>query len=149
MEALPTQQDSEFALAALKQLSAIVKRNGRGPRRIQLNPEGGKETVTIVLPQDALRGFLEILAQMANGNAVTIVPVHAEFTTQQAADYLNVSRPFLISLLEDKKIPFRTVGSHRRIRFIDLKDYREADDQQRERVLAELAEDAQKNNHGY
>lgn len=149
MEALPTQQDSEFALAALNQLSPIVKRNGHGPRRLQLKPEGGKETVTIVLPQDALRGFLEILAQMANGNAVTIVPVHAEFTTQQAADYLNVSRPFLISLLEEKKIPFRTVGSHRRIRFIDLKAYREADDQQRERVLAELAEDAQKNNHGY
>ncbi len=149
MEALPTQQDSEFALAALNQLSPIVKRNGHGPRRLQLKPEGGKETVTIVLPQDALRGFLEILAQMANGNAVTIVPVHAEFTTQQAADYLNVSRPFLISLLEEKKIPFRTVGSHRRIRFIDLKAYREADDQQRERVLAELAEDAQKNIHGY
>jgi excisionase family DNA binding protein len=149
MEALPTQEDSEFALAALNQLSPIVSRDGHGPRRIQLKPEGGKETITITLPQDALRGFLEILAQMANGNAVTIVPVHAEFTTQQAADFLNVSRPFLISLLEKEKIPFRTVGSHRRVRFSDLKAYKDADDQQRERVLADLAEDAQKNNHGY
>jgi excisionase family DNA binding protein len=149
MEALPTQQDSEFALAALNQLSPIVGRDGHGPQKIQLKPEGGNEIVTITLPQEALRGFLEILAQMANGNAVTIVPVHAEFTTQQAADFLNVSRPFLISLLEEKKIPFRTVGTHRRIRFGDLKSYKEVDDQQRERVLAELAEDAQKNKHGY
>jgi excisionase family DNA binding protein len=149
METLPTEQDSELALAALTQLSPMAKRDGRGPRKLRLQPEGGKEMVTITLPQEALRGLLEILAQMANGNAVTIVPVHAEFTTQQAADFLNVSRPFLISLLEENKIPFRTVGSHRRIRFIDLKAYKEADDQQRERVLAELAEDAQKNNHGY
>lgn len=149
MEALPTQQDSEFALAALKQLSPIVKRDRRGPRKIQLKAEDGKEAVTITLPQEALRGFLEILAQMANGNAVTIVPIHAEFTTQQAADFLNVSRPFLISLLEENKIPFRSVGSHRRIRFIDLKAFKEADDQQRERVLAELAEDAQKSQYGY
>ncbi|MBL8911470.1 MAG: excisionase family DNA-binding protein [Archangium sp.] len=149
MEALPTQQDSEFALAALNQLSPIVGRNGKGPRKLELKPDGAKETLTITLPRDAVRGLLEILAQMANGNAVTIVPVHAEFTTQQAADFLNVSRPFLIALLEEKKIPFRTVGSHRRVRFSDLQAFKQADDQRREQVLAELAEDAQKNDHGY
>jgi excisionase family DNA binding protein len=70
-------------------------------------------------------------------------------TTQQAADYLNVSRPFLIALLEEKKLPFRLVGSHRRIRFADLQAFREADDKKREAVLAELAADAQLNGHGY
>lgn len=149
METLPTAQDSEIARAALQQLSPIVKRRSKGPRRLELKPEGTGETVTITLPQEALQSFLEVLAQMANGNAVTIVPVHAEFTTQQAADFLNVSRPFLISLLEEKKIPFRTVGTHRRIRFADLKAYRDADDKRREQVLAELADDAQANNHGY
>lgn len=86
---------------------------------------------------------------MANRNAGTIVPVHAEFTTQQAADFLNVSRPFLISLLDERKIPFRMVGSHRRIRFQDLRAFRDADDKQREAVLAELSADAQQNGHGY
>jgi excisionase family DNA binding protein len=149
MESLPTPEDAEFARAALKALSPVLRRQGRGPRKLQLKAEGGKEAVTITLPQEALRGFLEILAQLANGNAVTVVPVHAEFTTQQAAEFLNVSRPFLIALLEEKKIPFRNVGTHRRIRFTDLQAYKAADDRERERVLAELAADAQKHDHGY
>jgi len=144
---LPTPREVGLALEALKSFGSL--QSSASERTIQLKAEDSKKTVTITLPQEAISRFLEVLAQMANGNAVTIVPVHAEFTTQQAADYLNVSRPFLISLLEERKIPFRMVGAHRRIRFEDLRAFRDADDKQRAAVLAELSEDAQRNGHGY
>lgn len=144
---LPTPHEAGLAQSALKLFGSLL--SSEGDRTLQLKPEGSNETITITLPQEAVRRFLEVLAQMANGNAVTIVPVHAEFTTQQAADFLNVSRPFLISLLDERKIPFRMVGSHRRIRFEDLRAFRDADDKQREAVLAELSADAQQNGHGY
>jgi excisionase family DNA binding protein len=148
---LPTPQDAVLAQEALRALRGVSRAPSTpdATSTVQLKPAGSKQTITITVPHEAMQRFLEVLAQMANGNAVTIVPVHAEFTTQQAAEYLNVSRPFLISLLEAKQIPFRKVGSHRRIRFEDLHAYREADDQRRARVLAELSEDAQLNDHGY
>lgn len=144
---LPTPHEAMLAQAALKSFGTF--RPVGGDRTVSLKPEGSSETITITLPQEALKRFLEVLAQMANGNAVTIVPIHAELTTQQAADFLNVSRPFLIELLEAKKLPFRMVGTHRRIRFADLQAFREADDKRREAVLAELSADAQLNGDGY
>ena len=86
---------------------------------------------------------------MAAGNAVAITPLHPELTTQQAADFLNVSRPFLVGLLEEGKLPFRKVGTHRRILYNDLMAYKQQEDQARRRVLNELAKQAQELGLGY
>jgi excisionase family DNA binding protein len=86
---------------------------------------------------------------MADGDAVSLVPVHAELTTQQAADLLGVSRPFLIKQLEEGLIPYSKVGRHRRIARNDLMRYRRTVMEQRERALEELTADGQATDPGY
>ena len=101
------------------------------------------------MPVSALRMLVDILAQMAEGNAVTIVPYHAELTTQQAADFLNVSRPHLVGLLECSQLAYRKVGSHRRILFKDLVEYQQHSRVERKKALDELAAQAQELELGY
>jgi excisionase family DNA binding protein len=80
-----------------------------------------------------------ILIQAAQGRGVNVMPLKAELTTQQAADILNVSRPYLIGLLEDGKIPYRLVGRHRRIKYEDLLDYQRRDEAERRGAADELS----------
>lgn len=103
----------------------------------------------VVIPAAAFHLLVDILSQMAQGNAVTLIPIHAELTTQEAADIFNVSRPFLIKLIEVGKIPCRKVGRHRRIRFEDLMNYKQQIDSDRMQALDELAAQAQELNMGY
>lgn len=93
----------------------------------------------LVLPRAAVELFAQILAYMAAGHGVSVVPADAELTTQQAADLLNVSRPYLIGLLEAGEIEYRKVGKHRRIKAASLVDYMRNDDQRRRRAADELS----------
>jgi excisionase family DNA binding protein len=91
------------------------------------------------LPRSVCAVLTVVLGEMAKGNAVAVVPVHHELTTQEAADLLNVSRPFLVSLVERGDIPHTMVGKHRRLRFADLIEYRNRRDETRSAALARLA----------
>lgn len=106
-------------------------------RTIVLSAQNGDEEVR--LPASVVRALMKVVAQMANGNAIAIVPVEAELTTQQAADLLNVSRPHFISLLESGKIAFRMVGTHRKVKGRDVLSYRDRETARRRATLAEMA----------
>ena len=93
---------------------------------------------TVKIPASAARLLVQILDEMSRGNAVKIVPVHAELTTQEAADLLSVSRPTLIQMLEQGAIPFRKVGTHRRIPFAKAMAYKRKLGEDRKAALAEL-----------
>lgn len=93
----------------------------------------------LVLPRGAVELLARVLAHMAAGEGVSVVPAHAELTTQQAADVLNVSRPYLINLLDTEEIEYRRVGKHRRIRAESLMEYKRRDDARRRDVADELS----------
>ena len=92
---------------------------------------------------------MEVLIEIGQGNAVSIIPIHAELTTQEAADVLNVSRPFLVQLLEKGDIPFHKIGTHRRVRYQDVMAYSQRIDTERSKALDELAAQAQELGMGY
>ncbi len=108
-----------------------------------------KGEVAVVVPAAAMHALVAMLTEFARGNGVSIVPVEAELTTQEAADVLGVSRPFLVKEIDAGKIPVRMVGTHRRIRLTDLERYRDTVDATRERVLNRLTKQAQDLDMGY
>lgn len=97
----------------------------------------------IALPAPAVSLLCEILAELAKGHVVTVAAPHSELTSQQAADLLNVSRPYLVSLLEKRAIPFRRVGNRRRVRLSDVLAYRRREELERQRILDELTAEAE------
>lgn len=143
---VPTAQDAAIAREASRMLAPYVEH--MESLRFQVGEEK-KVTQKLLLPATAIRLLLDLLTEMAAGNAITLIPVHAQLTTQQAADVLNVSRPFLVNLLEQGKIPHIKVGTHRRILFEDLMRYKKSIDRERQKALDELVRESEKLNMGY
>ncbi|MGH3439916.1 MAG: helix-turn-helix domain-containing protein [Sciscionella sp.] len=134
----PDQADITAANEALPAVREYLATHPDSPRlQMIVDDEHGTETLTV--PRAAVELLAPILAHMAAGHGIAIVPSHAELTTQQAADMLNVSRPFLIGLLESGEIEYRKVGKHRRVQAASLLDYMRADDQRRREAADELS----------
>lgn len=134
----PGDADAEIALRAARRIGDYLTAHpGVNPVRIQGELAGDD---TLVVPRQAAVMLAQILSFLANGQGVTVTPSNAMLTTQQAADFLNVSRPYLIKLLEADEIPFEMVGTHRRVAFGELMNYKRRDDQERRRAADELTE---------
>lgn len=126
-------EESELARTSSRLLAACIG-HGKTARLRVIDGDG-----VIEVPVAALRMLVDILTNMAAGNAMSLVPIHAELTTQQTADFLNVSRPYVVGLLERGELPHHKVGTHRRVRFSDLMAYKEAQLQKSKAALTELA----------
>ena len=134
----PGDADAELASRAARRIrDYLTAHPGADPVRIRGELAGNE---TLVVPRAAAVMLAQILALLAIGQGAQIIPDVAELTTQQAADFLNVSRPYLIGLLEADEIPYRMVGTHRRIRFEDLREYRRRDDLKRRQAADELTQ---------
>lgn len=132
----PTEEVSALAADASRRLFRVIGSSQKETCVVRFESAPDEP---VVLPGAAVRLLGALLTELAKGNAVTLMPHHAELTTQAAADLLNVSRPFLIGLLESGQLPHHKVGTHRRVRFSDLMIYKRRRDQESETALSELA----------
>jgi excisionase family DNA binding protein len=135
----PNEHDMLMARSAASSVGRYLARHGNGPGEVRMRVDDVEDGSELIVPRAALELFARILAHMAAGQAVSVVPANAELTTQQAADLLNVSRPFLIGLLEAGEIEYRKVGAHRRVKMSSLVDYMRRDDERRRKSADELA----------
>ena len=134
---LPSAREQAVA-NQLRQIIASQSESGQDTPLKVMTDDG--QMAEIVLTHDLARLFLDLLRHIASGEAVTLVPVAQKLTTQQAADILNVSRPYLIGLLESGDMPFTLTGRHRRINAEDLFAYKDKRDRKRAEALSELAQ---------
>ncbi|MFB2971369.1 helix-turn-helix domain-containing protein [Aerosakkonema sp. BLCC-F183] len=145
--AIPTEADAKLSQESSRILASLIGLTQQKKQLKVVEEDGSEQTVEI--PATAFHLLVDILSQMAQGNAVTLIPIHAELTTQEAANILNVSRPFLVKLIESGELPCRRVGRHRRVYFKDVMKYKQQIDSQRMQVLDELVAQAQELNMGY
>lgn len=131
----PSLNDVLVAQETSPRLAALL--DEESTYRVQVLHDGEPSEVLSV-PAPAMQLLANILAEMAQGNAVALTPIHEEITTQQAADLLNVSRPFFVQLLDEGAIPFRKVGTRRRVRLQDVMAYKRDLYEKRLQTLNEL-----------
>jgi len=139
----PTRDDSVLAEESGRKLAAYLGHESE----LHLEVKGTKEELK--LPPAALRLLVRLLDELGQGNSISLTPLRAELTTQQAADLLNVSRPHMVKLLDEGAMPSRKVGTHRRVLLSDLLSYREALHAKRHAALDELTKLSQELGMGY
>ncbi len=139
--ALPDSQAVAQAARAVAALKAYLSSHPSPSARLRLGSEDGETQV--VVPEAAFALIVAVLEELAQGNTVAVAPVREELTTQQAADLLNVSRPYLVGLLEDGMIPHHRVGNRRKVNLADLLEFKRRDTARREQILCELTAEAQ------
>lgn len=137
---LPDEQTVKQAGDAVWHLSGLS-----GSASVQLVIDNGApEPIKVDLPQKAVRIIVDVLAELAKGNAVTVVPVHPELDSQEAADILNVSLSYLVGLLDEGKIPHRMVHNRRKVLLRDLLEYKRIDSAYRASILDELTRETER-----
>lgn len=142
---MPTPADVEVAKASeTKILDMIAKK--KSPAKYTVSDNRG---TSIELGDSVFKVLVEALKTMARGNGVVLACIEKEVTTQQASAILNVSRPFLIGLLDQGKIPFRMVGRYRRIKYEDILEYQAQMTHRRKQAMDELVAQAQSLDMGY
>ncbi len=146
---LPKTHDIRLAEIALIQMSAFLMNDGKKDIHFSLRRSKGKEVIEFDLTPAVVELIFRTIVHIATGDAVTIVPFHTELTTQEAADFLNVSRPYLIKLLEKELISVRLVGRHRRILFEDILKYKEKSKEKSCKAHETLTQEAQDLDLGY
>lgn len=144
---LPDEKAIAAATESSRRIAAFVSAK-LDTQRIELI-DGAQQRQSVELPTVALKLLGDILNELALGNTVRVVPIHAELTTQEGADMLNVSRPHLVKLLDEGQIPHTKTGSHRRIKFTDIMAYKADRDKVSREAMHELAEQAQELDMGY
>ena len=143
-----TKEDQKIAMSSLQGLQVVSKSiKSTQKREVKIKIQETEGFITI--PKEALTLLSVIVQNMAEGKTISIIPSNSEVSTQQAADILNVSRPYLVKILENNEIPFKKVGSHRRILLKDITEYKEQLAKQREEQLDFLSNQAQNLNLGY
>lgn len=144
---LPSPEEAAIAKISSRELSAYLQ-TAADTQNIDIVDKSG-EVHPVKVPVSALRLLIDVLTELGEGNAVSLIPVHAELTTQQAADMLNMSRPSFIKLLESGDISFHRVGTRRKVRYQDVLEYKQHIDAQRKQALNELSELDQELGLGY
>ncbi|NWA62034.1 helix-turn-helix domain-containing protein [Pantoea sp. B9002] len=138
---LPAPKEIEAALRGQRELATYLSTK-QETQKISIQ-DAHNETHQIELPTSALTLLMAVLGELAVGNAVQVVPVHAELTTQEAANILNVSRPHLVKLLEQGQLPYHKTGRHRRVLFADLMQFKDKRAQESNDAMQELADQGQ------
>ena len=140
---VPTDEETERA----KNFSRILAKEFAPAESVTIQRDDGDESVEI--PRQVFNVLMRVLAVMSEGKAFSLIPMDKELTTQQAADILNVSRPYLNKILDLGDIAHRKVGRNRRIKFSDLMEYKKSQEQKSKDALQELANQSQELDMGY